>query len=228
MKRSNGLEWPWSWCQISVVICDFSLFLVTIVLLRTYYVHSWAKYMILELIFSFIYLVQLFLWVRVETINTEFLLMNSTANQDRKLKKIRPLLLCYNRSNLDHDVESGTNSIDDRSEANCPSCFGRISLSWDWLLNGIQGLHNVKDYIISKLRVNLLRPKKMRSHYCRECCKTVEGFDHHCIMLNTCIGSKNYGYFVALLFVCVFKDIFQLYVGAQTLVAYNSESFQSR
>ena len=35
----------------------------------------------------------------------------------------------------------------------------------------------------------------MTSKHCRYCDKCVVGFDHHCVWLNTCIGSKNYPWF---------------------------------
>jgi len=34
------------------------------------------------------------------------------------------------------------------------------------------------------------------SKHCRYCGKCVAGLDHHCIWLNTCVGTKNYSYFV--------------------------------
>lgn len=42
-----------------------------------------------------------------------------------------------------------------------------------------------------------------RTKHCRQCDKCVEGFDHHCLWLNTCVGSYNYRpwvLFVAVLF----------------------------
>ena len=35
----------------------------------------------------------------------------------------------------------------------------------------------------------------LTSKHCRYCDKCVVGFDHHCVWLNTCIGSKNYHWF---------------------------------
>lgn len=42
----------------------------------------------------------------------------------------------------------------------------------------------------------LVQPK---SKHCRQCDKCVAGFDHHCVFLNNCIGTRNYGAFIALL-----------------------------
>jgi hypothetical protein len=36
------------------------------------------------------------------------------------------------------------------------------------------------------------------SKHCGECKKCVATFDHHCVWLNTCIGEKNYKYFLGL------------------------------
>ena len=41
------------------------------------------------------------------------------------------------------------------------------------------------------------------SKHCRRCDKCVAAFDHHCIFLNNCIGSRNYRWFLALLVIAV-------------------------
>lgn len=40
--------------------------------------------------------------------------------------------------------------------------------------------------------------KSARTHHCHECRKCVDGFDHHCEFLQTCVGARNYRYFAAL------------------------------
>ena len=37
------------------------------------------------------------------------------------------------------------------------------------------------------------------SKHCRTCGKCVQNFDHHCKWLNTCVGKKNYKYFLILM-----------------------------
>jgi hypothetical protein len=40
---------------------------------------------------------------------------------------------------------------------------------------------------------------KRETRYCQECKKLVYEFDHHCLFLNNCVGSKNYNLFIVLL-----------------------------
>jgi hypothetical protein len=37
-----------------------------------------------------------------------------------------------------------------------------------------------------------------KPYYCMHCNKKIPGFDHHCVWLNTCVGSRNYPYFYFL------------------------------
>ena len=46
--------------------------------------------------------------------------------------------------------------------------------------------------------VCLLNSDKSSKH-CRTCGKCVQNFDHHCKWLNTCVGTKNYRYFLILM-----------------------------
>lgn len=44
-----------------------------------------------------------------------------------------------------------------------------------------------------------------KSYHCKRCGRCTEDFDHHCVYLNSCIGSKNYElFFRILLFYIIF------------------------
>jgi len=47
-----------------------------------------------------------------------------------------------------------------------------------------------------------------KTRHCKPCNKCVAGFDHHCVYLNTCIGSKNYSEFILLIYLSAFIALF--------------------
>jgi len=47
-----------------------------------------------------------------------------------------------------------------------------------------------------------------KTRHCKPCNKCVAGFDHHCVYLNTCIGSKNYSEFILLIYLSAFLVLF--------------------
>ncbi|KAJ8598814.1 hypothetical protein CTAYLR_008650 [Chrysophaeum taylorii] len=71
------------------------------------------------------------------------------------------------------------------------------------------------------LRVSTLDPSGNatagHSYKCRSCAKEVEGFDHHCVFLNTCIGDGNYKTFLALVASLAGLELFHCLAAGRTL-----------
>ena len=69
-----------------------------------------------------------------------------------------------------------------------------------------------------------------QSKHCSICDKCVEGFDHHCRWLNTCIGSKNYKLFFAFVLSALTSILLQFVMGiilfARYFVDSNAEMYQ--
>jgi hypothetical protein len=62
-----------------------------------------------------------------------------------------------------------------------------------------------------------------RVRHCRHCNTCIRGFDHHCPWLGTCIGQRNYHYFLYFLVSTVASQILQIKVGADVLIVGLSE-----
>lgn len=73
-----------------------------------------------------------------------------------------------------------------------PSC-GDTPYSW------LNPLKCTWDGERSRLRIERLQRLPGRTHHCRSCNKDVEGHDHHCFWINTCVSARNYRFY----FVCV-------------------------
>jgi hypothetical protein len=58
----------------------------------------------------------------------------------------------------------------------------------------------------------------LSSKHCSVCDRCCFEFDHHCIFLNNCIGTKNYRQFVALLVVCVAYESLYIYEGVKAVL----------
>jgi len=87
--------------------------------------------------------------------------------------------------------------------------WGALAIAWlpilAWLL-----VHDSRAKLPSSRRARVTRcqygcsfASAPRTKHCRRCDKCIAGFDHHCLWLNTCIGTQNYRpwmVFVILLF----------------------------
>ena len=60
------------------------------------------------------------------------------------------------------------------------------------------------------------------SKHCGVCNKCIEQFDHHCKWLNNCIGSKNYTYFIALLWTLATNLIVHIIFACVLFADYNN------
>jgi len=66
-------------------------------------------------------------------------------------------------------------------------------------------------------------PARERCKHCSECNKCVEGFDHHCLWLNNCIGSANYTFFFVAISAVAAMTTVLLTTFLYLLVEYYSE-----
>jgi hypothetical protein len=66
-----------------------------------------------------------------------------------------------------------------------------------------------------------------RTKHCRICKKCVEGFDHHCLYLNTCIAKINYRHFFVLVSSATFVLSLQFALSMYILSQSQSDSMQS-
>lgn len=65
--------------------------------------------------------------------------------------------------------------------------------------------------------------KPDRSHHCRACRKCVLKYDHHCYIINNCIGFYNYKFFFLLLFYLVIMMTFVILSSIEAMKMYYQE-----
>ena len=60
-------------------------------------------------------------------------------------------------------------------------------------------LHSIFLFLLCIVYMLFLFHRENTSKHCRTCGKCVQNFDHHCKWLNTCVGKKNYRFFLILM-----------------------------
>ena len=84
----------------------------------------------------------------------------------------------------------------------------------------------IKDEITPQIKC--FKRSKVSTRYCGTCHKSVAGLDHHCLWLNTCIGSKNYISFFILILTGFLQTTLQVIIGILYLTLWSSPSIHSK
>ena len=73
--------------------------------------------------------------------------------------------------------------------------FMQFAFSSIFILTHVSCNEIIYHFCTSSYSTNsFLLHRTSKAKHCRTCDKCVEGFDHHCKWLNTCVGSRNYRY----------------------------------